>query len=49
MPELPEMQALGERIYEFVGGAAFTRIDALGFAALKTVTPPPDALIGSRI
>jgi formamidopyrimidine-DNA glycosylase len=49
MPELPEMQALGERLYEFLGGGAFTRIDALGFAALKTVTPPPEALIGSRI
>ena len=49
MPELPEMQALAERLWEFLGGAAFVKVDALGFAALKTVVPPPEALIGSRI
>lgn len=49
VPELPEMQALGERLYEFLGGAAFTRVDALGFAALKTVTPPPEALVGTHV
>ncbi len=49
MPELPEMQALGERLFEFLGGATFTRLDPLGFSALKTVTPPPEALIGSHL
>ncbi len=49
MPELPEMQALAERLEETFGGATFVKIDALGFAALKTVTPSPEALIGTQI
>jgi formamidopyrimidine-DNA glycosylase len=49
MPELPEMQALAERLADAVGGAAVEGVDVLGFAALKTVVPPPDALVGHRI
>ena len=49
MPELPEMQALAERLEEFLEGAAFVGVDALGFSALKTVVPGPDALIGRRL
>ena len=49
MPELPEMQALAERLEESFGGATFVKVDALGFAALKTVVPSPDALIGRRV
>jgi formamidopyrimidine-DNA glycosylase len=49
MPELPEMQALSERLTEAVGGAAVTGVDPLGFAALKTVLPGPDALVGHRV
>lgn len=49
MPELPEMQALAERLEEFLEGATFVGVDALGFAALKTVTPPPDAVVGAHL
>jgi formamidopyrimidine-DNA glycosylase len=45
MPELPEMQALSERLdAEFVG-AALVRADQLGFTALKTFDPDPDSLL----
>ena len=46
MPELPQMQALAERLDAAVGGQRLTAADALGFTALKTVTPPPDAIVG---
>ena len=49
MPELPEMQALAERLEETFGGAAFVKIDALGFSSLKTVAPAPEALIGTHL
>jgi formamidopyrimidine-DNA glycosylase len=49
MPELPEMQALSERIADAVVGAAFTGVDVLGFAALKTVVPGPHELVGHRV
>jgi formamidopyrimidine-DNA glycosylase len=49
MPELPEMQALSERLTDAIGGAAVTGVDPLGFAALKTVLPGPDALVGHRV
>ena len=32
MPELPEMQALAERLEEFLEGATFTGVDPDGFA-----------------
>ena len=47
MPELPQMQAVAERIGEALVGAAIQRVEALQFAALKTVDPPPAALVGS--
>lgn len=46
MPELPEMQALAERLDAALAGATLEGVDVLGFAALKTVDPPPDALLG---
>jgi formamidopyrimidine-DNA glycosylase len=46
MPELPEMQALAERLQDFVGGSRLTGIDPLQFSALKTFDPAPDALSG---
>lgn len=46
MPELPEMQALAERLDGFVGGKSLESIDPLQFSALKTFDPPPDALAG---
>ena len=39
MPELPEMQALAERLDGRAGGATVEGVDPLGFTALKTVCP----------
>ena len=49
MPELPEVQALAERIEQRLAGARFERESALSFSALKTVSPEPDALRGLRL
>jgi formamidopyrimidine-DNA glycosylase len=49
MPELPEVQALAERIEQRLAGARFERASALSFSALKTVSPEPDALRGLRL
>jgi formamidopyrimidine-DNA glycosylase len=49
MPELPEMQALAERLDVAVGGTAIAGFEILGFTGLKTVLPSPDELVGSRI
>ncbi len=49
MPELPEMQALAERLEVAIGGAAIEGVDPLGFAALKTVVPAPDSIVGRRV
>ena len=46
MPELPEMQALAERLDAAVGGAVLTGFTPLAFAALKTFAPDPATLIG---
>ena len=46
MPELPEMQALAERIEEVVGGATFGGAQPLQFSALKTFDPPVESLTG---
>jgi formamidopyrimidine-DNA glycosylase len=43
------MQALAERLDAAVTGAVLTAIDPLGFTGLKTVSPPPDDLVGSRV
>ena len=39
MPELPEVQALAERLTEAVAGSRFVTADVLQFSSLKTVTP----------
>ena len=49
MPELPEVQALAERIHDRLAGAAFVRAEPLSFSALKTVTPSPEDLGGKRL
>src|SRR5918994_1369770 len=49
MPELPQMQALAERLDEVVVGRTVAGFDALSFSSLKTVVPQPEALIGSEI
>jgi formamidopyrimidine-DNA glycosylase len=41
MPELPEMQALSERLDSLLSGASLTRADTMQFSALKTVAPSP--------
>jgi formamidopyrimidine-DNA glycosylase len=49
MPEMPEIQALAERLDEAVGGATFERFDLLQFSSLKTVTPRPSELGGRAL
>jgi formamidopyrimidine-DNA glycosylase len=46
MPELPEVQALAERLTDAVGGSAFAGADVLQFSSLKTVTPRAPELVG---
>src|SRR5581483_7758190 len=43
------MQALGERIAEFVGGATLAGYEPLQFSALKTYDPPPESLKGTTL
>jgi formamidopyrimidine-DNA glycosylase len=49
MPELPELQALSERLHDALAGHELRRADALQFSALKTVMPSPFDLVGKRI
>jgi formamidopyrimidine-DNA glycosylase len=49
MPELPQMQALAERIGEWLVGATFEGYVPLGFSGLKTAVPSPDELIGRTL
>jgi formamidopyrimidine-DNA glycosylase len=49
MPELPEMQALAERLEGAVGGAVLTGFTPLAFAALKTFAPDPASLVGRTL
>lgn len=49
MPELPEVQALAERLDAVLGGASLERFDLLQFSSLKTVTPRPSELVGSTL
>jgi formamidopyrimidine-DNA glycosylase len=49
VPELPEVQALAERIEERLGGATLVRLEPLSFSALKTVVPPPEQLYGKLL
>ena len=49
MPELPQMQALAERIADVVVGSTFAGASTLQFAAIKTFDPPPESLIGLRV
>ena len=45
MPELPEVQALAERLTDAVGGSGLGAADALQFSSLKTVTPRASELV----
>jgi formamidopyrimidine-DNA glycosylase len=49
MPELPEMQALAERLDRLLKGATMVGADPLQFSALKTYDPPPDELAGRTL
>jgi formamidopyrimidine-DNA glycosylase len=49
MPELPEIQALAERLTDAVGGSVFEGADALQFSSLKTVTPRASELVGETL
>jgi formamidopyrimidine-DNA glycosylase len=49
MPELPQMQALAERLDDAVGGATIDKVELLGFSGLKTVLPPGQGLEGEHL
>ncbi len=49
MPEMPEVQALAERLDEVLAGAELHRLDTLSFSSLKTFAPRPDELAGRTI
>jgi len=49
VPEMPEMQALAERLDRYVAGSVLSGVDALQFSALKTVVPAPESSIGRTV
>jgi formamidopyrimidine-DNA glycosylase len=49
VPELPEIQALAERIEARLSGAQLNQIEPLSFSALKTVAPLPADVVGKRL
>jgi formamidopyrimidine-DNA glycosylase len=49
MPELPEMQALSERLETVLRDRTLSAVQLLGFSSLKTVIPAPDNLVGERV
>ena len=49
MPELPELQALAERLNDALAGRALVGAEVLQFSALKTVIPSPMDLEGRTL
>jgi formamidopyrimidine-DNA glycosylase len=49
VPELPEMQALAERLDPALSGSPLSEYEPLQFSALKTYDPPPEALLGTTL
>jgi formamidopyrimidine-DNA glycosylase len=49
MPELPEMQALAERLDALLAGAELAGADPLQFSALKTYDPSHESLVGRSL
>ncbi len=49
MPELPEVQALAERLNDQFAGARWKTAQVIQFSGLKTFDPPPEALVGSHV
>ncbi len=49
MPELPEVEALAERVGAILAGAELERVLPLQFSALKTFDPTPESLYGRTV
>jgi len=49
VPELPEVQALAERLDDVLRGGTLRALDMLQFSSLKTYAPRPDELLGRTI
>jgi formamidopyrimidine-DNA glycosylase len=49
VPELPEVQALAERLDEAAAGAELVAVDLLQFSSLKTVTPRANELVSRTL
>lgn len=49
MPELPEIQALAERLDASLAGRRSAGIDLLHFSCLKTVAPSPEGMVGRSV
>jgi formamidopyrimidine-DNA glycosylase len=49
VPELPEMQALGERLDHRFAGARLTSVSPMQFSAAKTYDPPIESLLGESL
>jgi formamidopyrimidine-DNA glycosylase len=49
VPELPEVQALAERLDAVAAGAELSAVDLLQFSSLKTVTPRAAELVGRTL
>jgi formamidopyrimidine-DNA glycosylase len=49
MPEMPEVQALAERLDEVLAGAPLEALDLLQFSSLKTFAPKPADALGHTI
>jgi formamidopyrimidine-DNA glycosylase len=49
VPELPEVQALAERLDATVRGTSVAELVPMQFSALKTYDPPPESLVGRTV
>jgi formamidopyrimidine-DNA glycosylase len=49
VPELPEMQALSERLDVLLAGTILRRIEILGFSSLKTYSPAHESVLDRRL
>src|SRR5918999_5379053 len=49
MPELPEVQAMVERLEGSIGGVTLAGADVLQFSSLKTVTPRVADVVGASV
>jgi len=49
VPELPEVQALAERLTDAVGGSGLGAAEVLQFSSVKTVTPRASELVGRTL